>query len=87
MKEKRRVGFKYRLDVMNYPSNAANNFSFLKLIIFTCVSLILTIALLVNTINQGYTGKALVFTSLAFLLIFGYSILNIIALIIKIKNK
>lgn len=82
-----RAGFKYSLNIKDYPENAAKNFSMTRLITFTVVSIVLTIMLLVSIIQNGYQGKALVFTGLAFLCILGYSILNILALIIKTKNK
>lgn len=81
-----RYGFKRRLDIKGYPENAAKNFSLTRIIMYTAFSLMLTIALLVTSIRANYQGKALLFTGLAFILIFGFTILNIQALIKKIKD-
>lgn len=82
-----RYGFKHRLNVADYSKNAAKNFSFYKLLTITLISIVLTIMLLVTSLQYNYQGKALLFVGIAFMLIFGYSILNIQALLIKIRNK
>lgn len=81
-----KYGFKYSLNVKDYSKNAAKNFSITRLIIYTLFSLFLTIMLLITSIQYKYEGKALFFTGIAFVLIFGYTILNIKALIIKLKK-
>lgn len=81
-----KYGFKRRLDVKGYPENAARNFSFTRIIIYTAFSLILTIALLITTVQSNYQGTALLFTAIAFALILGFTILNIKALILKYKE-
>ena len=81
-----KYGFKRRLDVKGYPENAARNFSFTRIIIYTAFSLILTIALLITTVQSNYQGTALLFTAIAFVLILGFTILNIKALILKYKE-
>ena len=82
-----KYGFKRSLDIQGYPENAAKNFSITRIIIYTAFSLILTIALFVNTVQSNYQGMALLFTGVAFVLILGFTILNIKALIIKIKES
>ena len=82
-----RYGFKYRLNIKDYTKNAAKNFSLTKLIIFVALSLTLTIMLFVTSLQYDYQGVALLFTGLAFILILGYTILNISALIKKIKDS
>ena len=82
-----RYGFKRDLDIKGYPENAAKNFSFTRIIIYTAFSLMLTIALFINTIQSNYQGTALLFTAIAFALILGFTILNIKALIIKTKKS
>lgn len=86
-KRKRKYGFKYSLDIKNYPQNAAKNFPLSRIIFYTCFSVLLTVLLAITTIKAGYTGKALLFSGIAFILILGYSVLNIMALIIKLKNE
>ena len=81
-----KYGFKRRLDVKGYPENAARNFSFTRIIIYTAFSLILTIALLITTVQSNYQGTALLFTAIAFALILGFTIFNIKALILKYKE-
>ena len=82
-----RYGFKHRLDIVGYPENAAKNFSFTKLLTVTVISIVLTIMLFVTSVQYNYQGKALVFVGLAFVLILGYTFLNIKALFIKIKEN
>jgi len=74
-----------KLNIKAYPQNAAKNFSYLKIIIFIIVSLGLSAALAWSA--KGYTGTALTFSLFAFILIFLYALLNIWALIIKIRDK
>ena len=82
-----RYGLKYKLNIQDYTKNAAKKFSYVKLIIFTIISLALTILLLISALQSNYQGIAFIFTGLVFILIFGYTILNISALIKKIKNS
>lgn len=83
-----RRGFKYKLNIKDYPFNAAKNFSMTKLVTFTAISIVLTVMLLISIIQNNYQGKALVFTGLAFICVLGYSILNICALVVKTRlNK
>lgn len=82
-----RYGFKRNLDIKGYPENAAKNFSFMRIIIYTILSLILTLALFISTLQSNYQGIALLFTAIAFTLILGFTILNIKALIIKTKKS
>lgn len=82
-----RYGFKRRLDIAGYAENAAKNFSLTRIIVFTLLSLVLTILLLVTSIQAQYEGTAMLFTGLVFFAILGYTILNIKALIIKIKKS
>lgn len=77
---------KYPLNIKGYPKNAAKNFSLTKLIVYTAISLLLTIMLLVTTIQYDYAGTALLFTSIAFFLIAGYTVLNVLAIIEKLKK-
>lgn len=75
-----------QINIRDYTKNAANNFSYRRLIIYTSVSLLLTILLIISIIKSKYTGKALLFSSLALLMIAAYTILNIIALIKKSRS-
>lgn len=77
---------KYPLNIKGYPKNAAKNFSLTKLIIFTAFSLLLTIMLAVTTYQYDYAGTALLFTSIAFFLIAGFTVLNVLAIIYKLKK-
>lgn len=77
---------KHPLNIKGYPKNAAKNFSLTKLIVYTAISLLLTIMLLVTTIQYDYAGTALLFTSIAFFLIAGYTVLNVLAIIEKLKK-
>lgn len=81
-----KYGYRRNLDIKGYPENAAKNFSFTRIIIYTAFSLILTMALLITTIQSNYEGTALLFTAIAFALILGFTILNIKALILKYKD-
>lgn len=82
-----KYGFRRNLDIKGYPQNAAKNFSFTRILIYTAFSLILTIALFITTLQSNYQGTALLFTGIAFVLIVGFTILNIKALIIKVKES
>lgn len=81
-----KYGFKRKLDIQGYPKNAAKNFSLTKIAVYTTISFILTIALFINSLQSNYQGMALLFTGAAFILILGFTILNLKALIIKIKE-
>ena len=81
-----KYGFKRSLDIQGYPENAAKNFSITRIIIYTMFSLLLTVALFITSIQSNYEGTALLFTSAAFVLILGFTFLNIKALILKIKE-
>jgi len=82
-----KVKFKYRLNIAGYCDNAAEKFSYLKLSLFTLFSLGLSALLINEIIKNNYQGKALLFSSIALLLIVGYFILNVIALFKKITKK
>ena len=77
---------RYPLNIKDYTKNAAKNFTYGRLFIYTGVSLALTILLILSIFKNGYTGKALLFSSLALLMIIAYTILNIIALIKKSRS-
>lgn len=77
---------KQKLNIKDYSKNAAKNFSYRRLIIYTILSLTLTILLAISAIQSKYEGKALFFVFIAFIMIAGYTILNIIALINKTKE-
>lgn len=79
--------FKYRLNIVGYCDNAAQKFSYLKLIIFILVCIALALLLFNDIIKQNYQGKALLFSAIALTVIVAYLILNIIALIKKIKVR
>jgi len=74
-----------KLNIKNYPENAANNFTLGRIVVYTLISLALSILLVITSF--GYEGKAMIFTGIAFFMIAGYTILNIKALIIKIKDR
>ena len=78
---------KYNLNISGYVDNAANKFSMKRLVVYTIISIVLTVLLLINFIQENYEGRALLFTGVALILILGYTILNIKALIKKIKDK
>lgn len=78
---------KYNLNISGYVDNAANKFSMKRLVVYTIISIVLTILLLINFIQENYEGRALLFTGVALILILGYTILNIKALIKKVKDK
>ena len=71
------------LNIKDYTKNAAKNFTYGRLFIYLAISLALTILLILSIIKNQYTGKALLFSSLALLMIAVYTILNVIALIKK----
>ena len=75
------------LNISGYSDNAAEKFSFVRLGIYTVVSIALAIALAFSTIGQGYSNSGMIFTGIAFLMISGYALLNIIAIIKKIQNE
>jgi len=76
---------KPKLNIKDYPKNAAENFSLGRLVTYTLISLALTIMLALT--SKGYEGKAMIFTGVAFFMIAGYTLLNIKALIIKLKER
>ena len=78
---------KYNLNIAEYSDNAAKNFSKKRLIMYTVVSLILTILLVISSVKEHYTGRALIFTSIVTVIIAGYTTLNIMALIKKMQNE
>ena len=78
---------KYNLNISGYVDNATNKFSMKRLVVYTIISIVLTVLLLINFIQENYEGRALLFTGVALILILGYTILNIKALIKKIKDK
>lgn len=75
-----------QLNIKDYTKNAAKYFSYKKLIIFIIVSLLLTILLAISIFKSEYEGVGLIFSTIVLALIFGYTILNIVALITKIKK-
>lgn len=75
------------LNVKDYVKNAAKHFSFTRLFIYLFVSLALTIGLLLSILKGQYEGVALTFSMIALLLIAGYSVMNILAIVKKIKEK
>ena len=77
---------KYGLNIPGYVDNAAEKFSYRRLIIYTVISLVLTILLIISAFKEKYTGKAMIFTSIVIVIIAGYTTLNIKALITKIHN-
>ena len=78
---------KYNLNINGYVDNATKKFSMKRIIIYTVISLVLTVLLTINFVQENYEGRALLFTGVALILILGYTILNIKALIKKIKDK
>lgn len=74
------------LDIANYSKNAAKNFSYTKLIIYTIISLLLTVALIATMIEYDYEGKAFLFNAVALVMIAGYLFLNIKAIYLKYKK-
>lgn len=82
-----RYGFKHKLNIKGYPDNAAKNFSLTRLVIYTLFSLFLTIMLLVTSLDKHYEGLAFMVTAMTFILILGFTVLNIIAIIRKLNEK
>ena len=78
---------KYNLNINGYVDNATKKFSMKRIIIYTVISLVLTVLLTINFVQENYEGRALLFTGVALILILGYTILNIKVLIKKIKDK
>lgn len=76
---------RHSLDVANYSNNAANNFSYTRLIVYTIISLLLSVILIVTMIKYKYEGKAFLFNAVALVMITGYLFLNIKALFIKYR--
>ena len=72
-----------QINIQNYTKNAAKFFSYKRLFIYTAISLVLTILLIISIVKSAYTGKALLFSSLALLMIGAYTVLNVIAIIKK----
>lgn len=75
------------INVKDYTKNAANHFSYKRLFIYIAISSALTILLIISIIKNAYTGKALLFSTLALLMIAIYTVLNIIALIKKRRSE
>ena len=74
------------LDIANYSKNAAKNFSYTRLVIYTIISMLLTVSLVITMIQYKYEGKAFLFNAVALVMIVGYLFLNIKAIIIKYKK-
>ena len=74
------------LNIKVYANNAAKNFTYTRLIIYTVISLLLTIALIVTMIEYKYEGTAFVFNAAALVMITGYLFLNIKAILTKYKK-
>lgn len=77
---------KYNLNIAGYADNAAEKFSYKRLIIYTIISLVLTVLLIISAFKEKYTGRAMIFTSIVIVIIAGYTSLNIVALIKKREN-
>lgn len=75
------------LNIKDYTKNAAINFTYTRLIIYTVVSLILSISLIVTMIEYKYEGTAFLFNAVALVMIVGYLFLNIKAILTKINNS
>ena len=75
------------LDIANYSKNAAKNFSYTRLVIYTIISMLLTVSLVITMIQYKYEGKAFLFNAVALVMIVGYLFLNIKAIIIKYRNN
>lgn len=82
-----RYGFKRKLNIEDYTKNAAKNFSMTRLIIYTAISALLTILLFVTSLQYNYEGVAFIFTGIVFMAILGYTILNICAIVKKVKES
>ena len=78
---------KKSLNIKDYSKNAAKNFTYTRLVIYTALSLLLTIALIITMIEYKYEGTAFLFNAVALFMIAGYTFLNIEALITKYKNN
>ena len=78
---------KQSLNIAGYTKNAARKFSYRRLIIYTIISLFLTVSLIVTMIKNNYEGKAFLFSVVALVMITGYLFLNIKAIITKYKNN
>ena len=74
------------LNIKDYTKNAARYFSYTRLIIYTVLSLVLTIALIISMVQYQYQGAAFLFNAVALFMIAGYFFLNIKALITKYKD-
>ena len=75
-----------RLDIAHYVENASKNLSYRRLFIYTCICVIFTILMILTITKNKYEGKALVFSSIALILIAAYGVLNILALFRKNKK-
>lgn len=78
---------KQSLNIANYSKNAAKNFSYTRLVIYTIISMLLTVSLVITMIQYKYEGKAFLFNAVALVMIVGYLFLNIKAIIIKYRNN
>jgi len=74
---------KNRFSLNSYPINAAKYFTFKRLIIYTAISAILSILLTLT--SAGYDGLMAVFTNFALFMILTCTIMNVMAIIIKIR--
>lgn len=78
---------KYSLNIAEYADNAAKRFSYKRLVIYTLISLVLTVLLIISAFKEKYTGRAMIFTSIVIVIIAGYTALNIMALVKKTQNN
>jgi len=76
-----------KIHVLDYVDNAANNLSYARLIIYSIVSLFLTVILALNIYKEGYEGNAFVFSSIALCLIAAYALMNIVAIFKKRSQR
>lgn len=72
-----------KLSLKTYPIYAAKAFSFTKLILYTLFSTIL--AVLLPLTSAGYKGLTAVFTNFALFMVLAYTIMNVMAIVIKIR--
>lgn len=76
-----------RLDIAHYVENASKNLSYRRLFIYTCISIVFTVLMILTIIKNKYEGKALIFSSVVLILIAAYGVLNILALFRKNSNS
>lgn len=75
-----------KLNIKDYSKNASKNFSYTRLIIYLVISIALDTLLVISMLKQDYKGIGLVFCLIVFMLVLGFIILNIMAIIEKIKK-